>query len=76
MQLFQGALFKGPKYGAYTELYAGLSSKVRSGDYIVPWGRPGVAPGHLNDGLKPTSKVASTSSRFYDWCEKEVSRFI
>jgi len=76
MRIVQGALFKGPKYGAYTELYAGLSPKVQSGDYVVPWGRPGIAPDHLNDALKPSRNASSTSSRLYDWCEKEMSKHV
>ncbi|KAF2183638.1 NAD(P)-binding protein [Zopfia rhizophila CBS 207.26] len=76
MRLIMGAVLKGPKYGAYTELYAGLSSDVNNGGYYIPWGRRGFAPDHVEASCKPSGGKASISSRFFDWCEGEVSKFL
>jgi retinol dehydrogenase 12 len=75
MRAIMGAIFKGPKYGAYTELYASLSDSVENGGYYVPWGRPGVAPDHLNKSLESANGKLSVADQFYEWCEKEVSPF-
>ncbi|KAF2205450.1 NAD(P)-binding protein [Delitschia confertaspora ATCC 74209] len=76
MRLIMGAVFKGPKFGAYTELYAGLNSEVQNGNYYIPWGRRGFAPDHLEKACKASGKGESTSMRFYGWCEREVQKFM
>lgn len=69
-------LFKGPKYGAYTELFAGLSTKVRTGEFYIPWGRVGEVPEHLVQSMLPGSKHRAVSQRFYDWCEEQTRSFV
>ncbi|ORX93900.1 hypothetical protein BCR34DRAFT_550569 [Clohesyomyces aquaticus] len=76
LRFAMGKVFKGPKYGAYTELYAGLSPDVKTGAFYVPWGRPGSPPSHLEASLKGQGSEKSISTRFYEWCERETSRFI
>ncbi|KAL5332868.1 hypothetical protein BJX70DRAFT_392648 [Aspergillus crustosus] len=52
-----GAVLKGPSYGAYTELFAAISSKVTAsanGSYIIPWGRFGTVPKHIEKGMRLT----------------------
>lgn len=72
-----GAVFKSPKYGAYTELYAGLSPDVKDGDFVIPWGRKGQVPEHLRESLKEgKAGEKSVSARFYEWCEEQVRPFI
>jgi len=75
MRLIMGAVFKGPKYGAYTELYAGLSPEVKNGGYYIPWGRRGFAPPHVDASCKSTDGKPSVASRFYEWCERETAKF-
>ncbi|KAI1773164.1 NAD(P)-binding protein [Hypoxylon cercidicola] len=66
-------VFKGPTYGAFTELYAGFSSEIQSeqnGRYIIPWGRLGSIPQHMAPGIL-TEEQGGTglSKKFWDWCE-------
>jgi NAD(P)-dependent dehydrogenase (short-subunit alcohol dehydrogenase family) len=69
-----------PIYGAYTELWAGLSSDLSikdGGNYIIPWGRVHPSP---SSGL-----VASLASKedggtgiakdFVQWCDEQVANF-
>ena len=76
MRGVMSAVFKGPKFGAYTELYAGLAPGVDSGDYVIPWGRKGMAPPHIVQSTKDEDGKASVSKRFYDWCERQVQPFV
>lgn len=75
----QGIVFKGPRYGAYTELYAGLSPDVtrnENGSFYIPWGRLGELPQHLKKSMAPTGTEPSISSKFYAWCDRQVARFL
>lgn len=66
-------MFKGPKYGAYTELFATLSPEVsgtKNGVFILPWGRFGLIPDHIQQSIK-NGKAAS----FYHWCDQETKSY-
>jgi retinol dehydrogenase-12 len=62
-------------FGAYTELFAGISPDVTSelsGSYIIPWGR--IAKLNKNlvlaEGLMfKLDGGTGAAQRFYDWCE-------
>ncbi|KAF5025420.1 hypothetical protein F66182_2522 [Fusarium sp. NRRL 66182] len=65
-----------PVYGAYTELYAGLSPDVTDGSYIIPWGRM------RSDDECPRKDVVHAmlpeedggldySRKLWDWCEQQ-----
>ncbi|KAI1103708.1 NAD(P)-binding protein [Jackrogersella minutella] len=73
MRAFTGTIFKGPIYGAYTELFAGFSPEVTSkenGRYIIPWGRLGSVPEHMAGGMKSKEQGGTGSSeKFWNWCE-------
>ncbi|EHK18517.1 uncharacterized protein TRIVIDRAFT_47152 [Trichoderma virens Gv29-8] len=68
-----------PKYGAYTELFAGLSPAVtidRSGDWVGPWGRFL----SIRSDLKKASEEESqdglgTSKAFWEWTEEQIRQF-
>lgn len=75
VRFIMGTVFKGPQYGAYTELYAGLSPDAKSGGYYIPWGRRGFAPPHVEASCKSERGKPSIASRFYEWCERESSSF-
>ncbi|KAF1958352.1 NAD(P)-binding protein, partial [Byssothecium circinans] len=77
MRGIMGAVFKGPKYGAYTELYAGLAPDVEDGDFVIPWGRKGVVPEHVarSTRVEGGGDGKSVGARFYEWCEVQVKPF-
>ncbi|KAI1459644.1 NAD(P)-binding protein [Annulohypoxylon moriforme] len=68
-----GAVFKGPIYGAYTELFTGFSTDITSkenGGYIIPWGRFGSVPGHMAGGMRSEEEGGTNlSEKLYNWCE-------
>ncbi|OAQ82667.1 short-chain dehydrogenase [Purpureocillium lilacinum] len=50
-----GMLFKGPEYGAYSELFGLLSPEVtpeRNGAFVIPWGRFGALPENVRAAMK------------------------
>jgi retinol dehydrogenase-12 len=75
VRLIMGTVFKGPRHGAYTELYAGLSPDAKNGGFYIPWGRRGFAPPHVEASCKSEGGRPSIASRFYDWCERESSSY-
>ncbi|KAH7140910.1 hypothetical protein EDB81DRAFT_655358 [Dactylonectria macrodidyma] len=76
---FLNRILHDPKFGAYTELYAGLSPDITlddNGAYVIPWGR--IRP----DGECPRQDVIRAMipeedgglgycSKFWDWCEQQ-----
>ncbi|KAM5354043.1 hypothetical protein ACJ41O_000693 [Fusarium nematophilum] len=74
-----------PRFGAYTELYAGLSDEIslesNNGAYIIPWGR--IRP----DGDCPREDVMRAMlpaedgglgycARLWEWCEEQWRPFV
>lgn len=76
----QGVVFKGPKYGAYSELFGLLSPEVTAetnGAFIVPWGRFGTLPEEIEVGCKSEGGGGGgtgLAGRFVEWCERETGR--
>ncbi|KAF2476903.1 short-chain dehydrogenase [Lindgomyces ingoldianus] len=68
-------IFKPAKYGAYTELYAGFSPDIKSGEFVVPWGRKGCVPDHIAKSMQAAGGK-SVSTRFYEWCEEKARPFV
>lgn len=68
------------RYGAYTELWAGLSSDLTikdGGNYIIPWGRI-----HSNPRPDLVAALASkenggtgVAKAFVEWCEEQTASF-
>lgn len=75
----QGLVFKPPRYGAYTELFAALSPQIdesKNGCFVIPWGRIGPVPSHIEKSMKQSDEGGpSLADKFWDWCEKEIARF-
>jgi len=68
------------RFGAYTELYAGLSKDLtvakNNGKYIWPWGREGGVRRDVQDGTKTKTEGGSGKADIlWEWCEKETGRF-
>lgn len=72
--------FYKPVYGAYTELFGGLSPTItitHNGQYLIPWGRffdfssvrPDIAASLKSEG----EGGAGAAEKFYRWCEVETS---
>lgn len=70
-----------PIYGAYTELFAGLSPEAnasKNGAYIVPWGRFGHP---LRKDLLVAQKTeeeggSGHAAKFWEWSEEQVKPFL
>lgn len=68
------------KQGAYSELWAGLSSDITAeinGAYVIPWGRlhpsPNKAIIHDMNGVEEGG--LGQGKAFWEWCEKETAGF-
>lgn len=68
-------------FGAYTELYAGLSPDITAADnggYVIPWGRI-QRSSHRKDillAIKDKEEGGSAlASRFWTWCEEQVEKY-
>lgn len=63
-------------FGAYTELYSGLSPDLtlekHQGAYIIPWGRVGNVRSDLTTEAK---KSDGEAAKLYDWCERVTREF-
>lgn len=58
------------RYGALTELYAGLSTDIKieqTGAWIQPWGRITKGRSDLED--------AQLAQKYWDWCEQQVKDY-
>ena len=68
------------KMGAYTELFAGLSPKLKledGGKYIIPWGRvhPNPYPQFLTAMKAETEGGTGIAEKFVTYCDKETASF-
>ena len=67
-------------YGAYTELFAGLSDEIGpkdNGKFVVPWGTLGAPRDDIaNSCLITTEGGTGLASKFWEWSEKEVAAYI
>ncbi|KAL7900324.1 hypothetical protein HDV63DRAFT_370843 [Trichoderma sp. SZMC 28014] len=66
-------------YGAYSELFAGLSPDVkpeRSGQYVMPWGRFGPTRPDIDKSLSPENgQDISKAGKFFEYCENQTKSF-
>ncbi|EFX02980.1 short chain dehydrogenase reductase [Grosmannia clavigera kw1407] len=80
MQMFTKIMLHPRIYGAYTELFAGLSPNVtveRTGQWIGPWGRFFNIRKDIAVGAKPTSEGGlGVAKQFWDWTIAQVTPFI
>jgi NAD(P)-dependent dehydrogenase (short-subunit alcohol dehydrogenase family) len=73
-----------PKFGGYTELFAGLSPEIRrenSGCSIIPWGRirdeSDIPREDLRKAVLPVDEGGmGYDTRFYEWCQEQYSPYV
>ena len=69
------------KFGAYTELYAGLSPEItmeKNGAYIMPWGRihDYFPRNDIVEAMKLEDQGGKgAAKRFWEWCENKHREF-
>jgi len=75
----QGIILKPAKFGAYSELFGGLSPDVtaeKNGTYIIPWGRFGEIPAPIAVGMKSKAEGGTgLMERFMAWCDAQTSPY-
>jgi len=73
-------VLKDPIYGAYTELYGGLSSDItisNTGAWIEPWGQIKTPRADIEKAGKTKEEGGSgVGEEFWGWCEKEVAAYL
>ncbi|KAL4724540.1 hypothetical protein ACLX1H_007981 [Fusarium chlamydosporum] len=70
-----------PKRGAYSELWAGLSTEIKledGGRYGVPWGKwhPNPRKDLLMSLKTKEDGGTGVAAAFWEWCDKETERFL
>jgi NAD(P)-dependent dehydrogenase (short-subunit alcohol dehydrogenase family) len=70
-----------PKFGAYSELWAGLSPEIKpedGGRYGIPWGRwhPGQREDLLQSLKSKEEGGSGIAAEFWDWCDKHTKEFV
>ncbi|KAF4472859.1 short chain dehydrogenase reductase [Fusarium albosuccineum] len=63
-----------PRYGAYTELFAGFSPDItleNSGCWVIPWGRISPVRQDIQDAA-----TNGIGERFWAWCEGETREYL
>ncbi|KAL8388214.1 hypothetical protein RB595_009377 [Gaeumannomyces hyphopodioides] len=69
-----------PVYGAYTELWAGLSPKVgieKSGEWVAPWGRFETIRDDVAQATKHVEEGGTgTGLKFWEWTEEQVKPYL
>lgn len=67
-------------YGAYTELFAGLSHEIGpkdNGKFVIPWGKLGAPRDDIAKScLGAAEGGTGLASKFWEWSEKEVTAYI
>ncbi|KAM0263569.1 hypothetical protein ACHAQJ_001189 [Trichoderma viride] len=66
-------------YGAYTELFAGLSPDIKpedSGRYVIPWGRFSFTREDIDKSLTPQNgEETSRAAKFFEYCEDQTKSY-
>lgn len=71
---------KPPIYGAFTELYAGLSADIstaNNGAWVIPWGALATPREDIRMACKDNVGGGTGQAKlFWDWCEAAVAPFL
>ncbi|KAG0650273.1 Short-chain dehydrogenase reductase [Hyphodiscus hymeniophilus] len=77
---FNKILLHDPIYGAYTELFAGLSPNITiadSGKYVIPWGRFADLKKDLEASIKTKAEGGTgVAADFWVWIEDQTRQYI
>jgi hypothetical protein len=69
-----------PIYGAYTELWAGLSPTIQpsdSGRYVIPWGRFGKIRDDVAQSMKSKEEGGNgKATKFFEYCESLTKGYL
>ena len=68
-----------PVFGAYTELFGGLSPTVtleNNGAWIIPWGRVGNLRQDIVDGKGKDEGGTGNAQVFWQWSEEQVKNYL
>ncbi|CAK7267222.1 short-chain alcohol dehydrogenase [Sporothrix epigloea] len=80
MNFFRKYMLHPPVYGAYTELFSGLSPEVtmeKSGSWIGPWGRFFHMRRDIANNAKPKSEGGPGGAEaFWDWTMEQVKEYM
>lgn len=84
MCLMNRVMLSEPIFGAYTELFAGLSPKITledSGSYIIPWGRIRTDSGAPRQDLIRAGESTEQGGlgygeKFWTWCEGKWAPYV
>ncbi|CAK7205499.1 short-chain alcohol dehydrogenase [Sporothrix eucalyptigena] len=80
LKIFRSYMLHPPVYGAYTELFAGLSPDVtlaKSGSWIGPWGRFFHMRRDIAHNATPKSEGGlGGAEAFWDWTTEQVQEYI
>ncbi|KAL6817271.1 hypothetical protein J3E69DRAFT_345044 [Trichoderma sp. SZMC 28015] len=72
-------LLHDPIFGAYTELFAGLSPDVKpehSGRFVIPWGRFGTTRPDIDSQLSSKQGGEPTkATKFFEYCDSQTSAY-
>lgn len=79
--IFKTLLFHPTMFGAYTELFAGLSPDVtmeRSGQWVIPWGRFKPVRADLLAASRSTTEPGGTGTaeKFWEWTEEQIRKYL
>ncbi|KAI1880269.1 hypothetical protein JX265_001890 [Neoarthrinium moseri] len=78
--IFKPLICYAPVYGAYTELFAGVSDQVtldKTGSWIVPWGRFSDMRSDLDLGSRPEGEGGTgIAQKFWEWSEAQVQPYL
>lgn len=71
-------MFHPAKYGAYTNLYAALSSDIKtenSGSYVVPWGHIGGVKKVVKSIKRKDEGGTGDAEKFWMWSDRVTSEY-
>ncbi|KAH6678721.1 hypothetical protein B0J14DRAFT_329303 [Halenospora varia] len=75
-------ILKEPIYGAYTELYGGLSLDItvdncQAGTWVQPWGQIKTPRVDIEKSTKSIAEGGTgVGEKFWEWCEEQTSRYL
>ena len=82
MRALSSPLLYDARFGAYTELWAGLSPELddttKNGSYVIPWGRlhPSLRQDLLNALISKNEGGTGQAQEFMTWCNTQIADYL